>query len=144
MEQTILKGNCVKCGECCRGLVVKFELNEKQMQELADKDWLNNPLEIVKVIGKPCKYFDFSEVTSLTTELVMEYTYDKNKAYKSGSRFAGVMRGVECKALVKRGNKYICSIYKDRPTICKNYPRDNTKLKDECGYKKVVGNGKSN
>ena len=42
-----------------------------------------------------------------------------------------------CKHLIKKGNKFLCAIYDDRPQLCRDYPNGWSKslLNEGCVYK---------
>lgn len=122
-------GKCKQCGQCCRDIPLDFSL----FDENRNKEFIRN--------------FDKSKIYEFVEHFIgchiMKNPYlNFSKVYEiefcdEGNRINGHIRGVNCKALIKKGKKYFCSIQGDKPIICKNYPTINSIIREGCGFKKI-------
>lgn len=115
-------GKCRQCGKCCRDLIldVTFPRSFKYPYGNLVREDFNALIE--EAIGTHLKknpHLDFRKVHTVKIT--------SNSIHISG---------VECLALKKKGNKFICSLHKNKPEICKDYPQPNSILRKGCGFKK--------
>ncbi len=120
-----LIGKCKNCGQCCKDIRLDFEIPIEHKYDFLRNDF-NDFLE--HFIGAHIRQnpnFDFTKA-------------NKIEIYARTDRIRGHIEGVECKALVKKGKKYICSTHDfDKPNTCVKYPDEDSILREGCGFRKI-------
>ena len=116
-------GKCKQCGACCKNTRLDFGIPIEHPYDFLRNDF-NDFIE--RFIGAHIRlnpHFDFTKANRI-------------EIYTIGDRIRGHISGIQCKALVKKGKKYICTIHdRDKPDVCVRHPSVNHILCKGCGYK---------
>lgn len=116
-------GKCKQCGKCCRDIQVDRSVTFNNPKEMIRYDF-NDLIEgTIGIHTRDNPYLDFSKINEINFDREGDFWFLK-------------IYGVECRALKKVKGKFICTIHKNKPYICKKYPGANSKLRPGCGYHK--------
>lgn len=124
MKKQKIIGKCKSCGGCCKNIQLDSCL-DSQHKEFIRTDFNKIIKGAIGVHLKDNPHLNISECHRITFSLINDRTFC-------------FINGVECNKVIQEGKRFLCGIHEDKPTICKDYPCNDSMVFKGCGYKKIT------
>lgn len=121
---------CNMCGLCCKIASFKGGMTYEEILALSKDESNPSQAEGARDFLTIFEPIEFEEALNVAPSFVKEFI--RRFPHQEGKKCF-----LKCKLLVKKGDKSICAIHEDRPTLCRMYPipHERTIYHDECGFK---------